>query len=313
MKVLITGGAGMVGSHVANLLSSRGDDVILVDNLSTGRKENIEESNSKVIVYFDSIASSSFFEKLDREIGKVDVIVHTAASYAVATEWTEHVLTNTLGTTHVASYAKKHSARVIYFQTALCYGENPEIQPVPLNYPRQPVASSYAISKTAGEFYLEQSGVDFVTFRLANIVGPRNLSGPLPIFYKRLLESIPCTISNSKRDFVDVRDLASVVIQAVDGKGSGAYHFSSGKDVSILDLFNEVVNVMGIKVKPQFDYQENSAGGPPSILLDPTRTYKDFAMPQLRTLHETVLGAVTYYENFGVTREITHMKNSSNG
>ena len=168
--------------------------------------------------------------------------------------------------------------------------------------------SSYAISKTAGEFYIEQSGIDYVTFRLANIVGPRNLSGPLPIFFKRITNGEKCKIANSKRDFIDVRNLAPVVVQAVDGKGSGAYHFSSGKDISILDLYKIVVKAMSLTYEPEFEYHENTAGGPPSILLDPSRTFADFEMPTLNPIEVTVEGAIEYYRKFGVSREVTHMK-----
>lgn len=76
--------------------------------------------------------------------------------------------------------------RFIYFQTALCYGTKPLHNPITLQHPKLPANSSYAISKTAAEDYLEISGLNYVSFRLANVIGPRNVSGPLPIFYQRL-------------------------------------------------------------------------------------------------------------------------------
>ena len=139
-------------------------------------------------------------------------------------------------------------------------------------------------------------------------MGPRNLSGPLPIFYKRISAGEKCVIANAKRDFIDVRNLAIVVLQAIDGRGTGAYHFSSGKDVQIIDLYKQVISAMKLDSEPEFDFQENTAGGPPSILLDPTRTYSDFDMPTLNSIKETVSGAISYYEKFGVTREVTHLK-----
>jgi len=307
VRVLITGGAGMVGSHVAELLEARGDEVIIVDKFATGRPEHL--LNIKTQYKFeDSIANESLYAQLSSQFSNIDVIVHTAASFANGNDWSDHINTNVLGTALITRLAQKFNCRLIYFQTALCYGDNPTIQPVPLEYPRQPMASSYAISKTAGEFYVEQSGVDFVTFRLANIVGPRNLSGPLPIFYKRISAGEKCVIANAKRDFIDVRNLATVVLQAIDGRGNGAYHFSSGKDVQIIDLYKKVVSAMKLDFEPEFDFQENTAGGPPSILLDPTRTYSDFDMPTLNSIEETVSGAISYYEKFGVTREVTHLK-----
>ena len=297
----------MVGSHVAELLEARGDEVIIIDNFATGRPEHL--LNLKTQYKFeDSIANESLYALLSSQFSNIDVIVHTAASFANGNDWSDHINTNVLGTALITRLAQKFNCRLIYFQTALCYGDNPTIQPVPLEYPRQPMASSYAISKTAGEFYIEQSGVDFVTFRLANIVGPRNLSGPLPIFYKRISAGEKCVIANAKRDFIDVRNLATVVLQSIDGRGNGAYHFSSGKDVQIIDLYKKVVSAMRLDFEPEYDFQENAAGGPPSILLDPTRTYLDFEMPTLNSIEETVSGAISYYEKFGVTREVTHLK-----
>ena len=307
MRVLVTGGAGMVGSHVSELLEARGDEVITVDNFATGRPEHLINL-VKADKIQDSISNEKLIDELSSRYSHIDAIVHTAASFANGNDWSDHINTNILGTALVTRLAQKYNSRLIYFQTALCYGPNPSTQPVPLDYPRQPMASSYAISKTAGEFYIEQSGIDFVTFRLANIVGPRNLSGPLPIFFKRITSGEKCTIARAKRDFIDVRDLAPVVVQAVDGKGSGAYHFSSGKDVSIIDLYKIVVKTMSLPQEPDYDYQEHVAGGPPSILLDPSRTYADFDMPVLISIESTVKGAIEYYRRYGVTREVTHLK-----
>jgi UDP-glucose 4-epimerase len=306
MAVLVTGGAGMVGSHVAELLENRGDKVIVLDNFETGRKEHLVNLTNALQIE-GSVSDKKLIEEIF-ESHDVSHVVHTAASYAVSTEWQKQIETNTLGTANIAELAKNANARVVYFQTALCYGDNPSIQPVPLDYPRQPVKSSYAISKTAGEFYLEQSGVDFVTFRLANIIGPRNLSGPLPIFFKRLSEGQACRITQSRRDFVDVRDLAEAVIHAIDGVGNGAYHFSSGSDVEITTLFEEICGQMNLDKTPNYEIVKDDSG-PKSILLDPTRTQNDFKIKSLRTLSETVSGAISYYKQYGVSREVTHMRN----
>ena len=120
-------------------------------------------------------------------------------------------------------------ARLIYFQTALCYGTKPLQTPIRLDHPIDPVNSSYAISKTAGEHYVQFSGVDWVTFRLANVIGPRNVSGPLPIFFERLSQGQKCFVTEARRDFCFAGDLAAMVVRAVDGKGHGTYHFSTGK------------------------------------------------------------------------------------
>ena len=307
MKILVTGGAGQVGSHVAELLSARGDQVVCLDNLATGRESHVRVSDNLSFLN-GSIVDPSVFNNPFGNNESADVVVHAAASYADGNAWEEDSRTNILGTINSLRYAKESNARLIYFQTALCYGLSPTIQPVPLEYPRIPSPTSYGISKTAGEFYIEQSGIDFVTFRLANIVGPRNLSGALPIFYKRLSTGQRCMIAEARRDFVDVRDLASVVVQAVDGRGNGAYHFSSGKDISILEVFNAVAKALELEPKPEYDKAPSLGSNPATILLDPAKTYADFDMPQLTDFEDTVEAAVKYYKEFGVDREVTHLK-----
>lgn len=307
MRVLVTGGAGQVGSHVAELLAERGDHVVCIDNLSTGRETHIKISKNLSLMR-GSIADQEVFKDPFGDGESADVVVHAAASYADSNAWEEDSNTNILGTINAIRFAKESNARLIYFQTALCYGLSPTIQPVPLEYPRIPAPTSYGISKTAGEFYIEQSGIDFVTFRLANIVGPRNLSGALPIFYKRLSTGQRCMIAEARRDFVDVRDLASVVVQAVDGRGRGAYHFSSGKDISILEMFNAVAKALQLDPKPEYDIAPSLGSNPATILLDPSKTYADFEMPHLTDFEDTVEAAVKYYKEFGVEREVTHLK-----
>jgi len=307
MRVLVTGGAGQVGSHVAELLADRGDQVACIDNLSTGRESHMKISKNFTFIK-GSIADQTVFKNPFGNGESADVVVHAAASYADSSAWEEDSNTNILGTINAIRFAEESNARLIYFQTALCYGLSPNIQPVPLEYPRIPAPTSYGISKTAGEFYIEQSGIDFVTFRLANIVGPRNLSGALPIFYKRLSTGQRCMIAEARRDFVDVRDLASVVVQAVDGRGRGAYHFSSGNDISILEMFNAVAKALQLDPKPEYDIAPSLGSNPATILLDPSKTYADFDMPDLTDFEDTVEAAVKYYKEFGVEREVTHLK-----
>ena len=198
--------------------------------------------------------------------------------------------------------------RFIYFQTALCYGLKPEESPITLNHPRNPQGSSYAISKTASELYLELSGLDYVTFRLANVIGPRNVAGPLPIFYQRLKDSKKCFVTRSRRDFVFVKDLAKKVISACDGIGSGAYHFSSGKDVEILKLYNCVVDAMGLTEYPSPEIRNLSEDDVESILLDPSRTFEDFGKIEFTPIEKTVKEGINYFKKFGTLGEYTHLK-----
>ena len=306
-KVIVTGGLGQIGSHVVEMLLERGDQVIAIDNLATGRREHLQD-HPKLQVVIDTIANRDMVDKLVGDF-KPDAIVHTAASYKDPDDWYNDTLTNCVGGSNIVDAAKKHGVgRFVYFQTALCYGLKPLQQPIKLDHPRLPGSSSYSITKTTNEFYLELSGIDYVTFRLANVVGPRNVAGPLPIFYQRLKDGKQCFVSNARRDFVFVKDLARVVLKAIDGTGHGAYHFSSGKDVAIQELYDAVVNALDVPGKPKAEVKELAADDVFSILLDPSRTFQDFGQIEFTSLQDTVSAAMAYYKQHGTLGEYTHLR-----
>lgn len=306
-RVLVTGGLGQIGSHVVEMLLERGDQVVAIDNLATGRREHLADHPNLTVV-IDTIADKVVVERLVSEL-KPDAIVHTAASYKDPDDWYNDTLTNCVGGSNVVDAAKKFAVgRFIYFQTALCYGLKPMQQPIRLDHPRFPGSSSYSISKTANEFYLELSGIDYVTFRLANVVGPRNVAGPLPIFYQRLKDGKQCFVTNARRDFVFVKDLARVVLKAIDGVGHGAYHFSSGTDVAIQELYDAVLTALDVPGKPKAEVKELGPDDVFSILLDPGRTFEDFGDIQFTPLQQTVSAAMDYYKKHGTLGEYTHLR-----
>jgi len=294
VKLLISGVCGQVGSHVAEMLLARGDEVLGIDNLATGRREHLVD-HQRLKVITGSIADRELVDRLFAEFKPDD--------------WYNDTLTNCVGGANLIQASKRGNiGRFIYFQTALCYGVKPMQQPIRLDHPKLPANSSYAISKTAAEDYLEISGVDYVTFRLANVVGPRNVSGPLPIFFQRLSEKKRCFVTKARRDFVFVKDLARTVLRAADGAGHGAYHFSSGKDVAIQDLYDAVVAAMELREYPAPEVRELGPDDAPSILLDPSRTFQDFGKVEFTGLGDTVAAAVEYYRKFGVQGGYTHLK-----
>lgn len=306
MKFLITGGLGQIGSHIAEMLLDRGDEVIVIDNLETGRREHLQ-NNENLTIYLNTIANRDEVFSIVQS-SKPDVIVHAAASYKSPNDWYNDTLTNCVGGCNIIEAAKKYNvSRFIYFQTALCYGQKPLEQPITLDHPRLPSGSSYAITKTTNELFLELSGIDYVTFRLANVIGPRNVAGPLPIFYQRLKDGKQCFVTESRRDFVFVKDLAKVVLKACDGIGQGAYHFSSGSDVSIIELYNAVVKAMEINVYPEPDIRSLGKDDVFSILLDPSKTLKDFGEIEFTPIQETVSQAINYFKQYGTLGEYTHL------
>jgi UDP-glucose 4-epimerase len=310
MKVLISGGLGQIGSHVAEMLLERNDEVIVIDNLATGRKEHLNE-HPKLKIIFDTISNRNLVYSLMEKF-RPDVVIHSACSYKDPDDWYNDTLTNCVGGAILVDAAKKNNVkRFIYFQTALCYGLKPIENPITLSHPRKPEGSSYAISKTANELYIEQSGIDFVTFRLANVIGPRNVAGPLPIFYQRLKDGKKCFITKSRRDFVFVKDLAHVVIKACDGVGRGAYHFSSGKDIPIIELYNAVAKAMRLNHYSKPEIKELGQDDVYSILLDPSRTFNDFGKINFTSIETTVSEAIRYYEQHGTLGEYTHLKKNN--
>tara|TARA_Y100000588_G_scaffold334659_1_gene374266 strand:+ start:531 stop:1466 length:936 start_codon:yes stop_codon:yes gene_type:complete len=310
MKVLITGGSGFVGSTLADRLTARGDSVLSIDNFETGRRDNLAASEHLRIVEGD-IADVALMESLCEDF-KPDLIAHTAASYKDPDDWSGDARTNTLGSAIVAEAAKKFAVqRVIYFQTALCYGLKPLEQPITLEHSILPDSSSYSISKTAGEQYIALSGVDYVTFRLANAYGPRNLSGPLPTFYHRLTSGKECFVMDTRRDFIFIDDLVDCVMGAVDGKGDGAYHISSGSDFSIKELYDAVVEALRLNDTPEVEVRERHPDDAPTILLDPSRTTKDFGWEVATDLTPGVQRTIEYYQNYGISETYTHLRQSN--
>lgn len=312
MKVLITGGAGHIGSHIAERLLGRGDEVFVIDNYQTGRRDNLQPQENLSIME-GSIADTELVNKCFEEF-RPEIVVHAAASYKDPQNWVEDSLTNVVGAANIAKACQNTEVkRIIYFQTALCYGLKPLEQPITLKHPYFGGAcnggSSYAISKTGGELYLELSGIDFISFRLANSYGPRNLSGPLPTFYSRLTAGKPCFVMDTRRDFIFVDDLVDVVMKAIDGMGKrGVYHVASGKDFAIKELFDATLKALNITLDKDVEVRERGVDDVYTILLDPSKTNRDFDWQVKTPLEEGIKKAIDWYKEYGISQTYTHLK-----
>jgi UDP-glucose 4-epimerase len=306
MKILITGGGGFIGSHLADRLLAGGHEVCTVDNYATSRRDNLTPQDRLAIVE-GTIADEAFFNGVMDDFAP-DAVAHAAASYKDPDAWEEDARTNALGTAIVVRASERLGVqRLLYFQTALCYGVKPEEQPITLGHPLRPYESSYAISKTAGENYIRLSGLDWVSLRLANVYGPRNLSGPLPTFFSRLTQDKACFVTDTRRDFLFVTDLVDVVVKAIDGAGSGAYHVSSGSDVSIKELFDATTSALGLG-EIDVEIRPRAADDAESILLDPSRTNADFGWQTSVSMPDGVARAIAWYREHGIEQTYTHLK-----
>ena len=312
MKILITGGAGFIGSHIAERLLSQGDEVLVIDNYATGRRDNLKPQD-RLTVIEGTIADADLVKKAFADF-RPDKVVHAAASYKDPESWEEDVLTNALGTVNVVRGAQQAEVeRFAYFQTALCYGLTPLEQPITLTHPlfsgKSEGGSSYAISKTGGEQYIELSGLDFQSFRLANAYGPRNLSGPLPTFYHRLTNDKPCFVMDTRRDFIFVEDLVDVVMGSLAGKGErGYYHIATGSDYSIKELFDATLKALDITLEEPVEVRERGADDVYTILIDPSKTQEHFGWKASTPLEQGIQKAIDYYKEFGITQTYTHLK-----
>jgi len=312
MKILITGGAGFIGSHLTDKLLADGHQVLVIDNYQTGRRDNLK-SHKNLTVIEGTIADAELVNKIFDEF-KPDRVVHAAASYKNPENWLEDAMTNIIGTINVVRASQKLAVlRLIYFQTSLCYGIKPLEQPITLKHPlfsgKYAGGSSYAISKTAGELYIELSGLDFISFRLANAYGPRNISGPLPTFYQRLTNNKPCFVMDTRRDFIFIDDVIELVIKSLKGMGSrGYYHISSGSDYSIKELFDATVKALGLKLDKEVEVRPRGVDDAPSILLDPTKTQKDFDWKATTPLEIGIKKAMEWYKTHDISQTFTHLK-----
>jgi UDP-glucose 4-epimerase len=308
VRVLITGGAGFIGSHLADRLLARGDEVLAIDNFETARHDNLGEHDNLTLIE-GTIVDRSLVDDAFSSFSP-DVVAHAAASYKDPANWSEDAATNAVGTANVVQASQEANVgRFVYFQTALCYGLHPLEQPITLEHPLRPNASSYAISKTAGEHYVALSDLDWISLRLANAYGPRNVSGPLPTFFQRLTDDKPVFVMDTRRDFIYVQDLIDLVVAALDGQGEGgAYHASSGSDFSIKELFDATVAALALDPAPEVEVRERNPDDTYTILLDPSRTQAEFSWSPTTPLEQGVAAAVAYYRDHGIEETYTHLK-----
>jgi UDP-glucose 4-epimerase len=259
MKVLLTGGAGFIGSHVADQLLARGHEVAIVDDLSSGKKENISEG---AVFYEQDIRDgcAEVFEEF-----KPDALSHQAAQMDVRRSVREPDFdadVNVLGTLRMLESCVRYGARRVIFASTggAVYGEQLEF-PAPEDHPQYPI-SPYGVSKLAGErylhFYQTQYGLPYVALRYANVYGPRQdphgEAGVVAIFCKNLAVGRESTINGSgeqTRDYVYVGDVARANVLALEGDApSGSYNVGTGIETSVNELYEVLCEISGRDLPP---------------------------------------------------------------
>jgi UDP-glucose 4-epimerase len=242
VRAIVTGGAGFIGSHVVDALAARGDDIVVVDSLVTGKREHVPASADLV--------EHDIREPLDDVFDRVrpEAVFHLAAQadVRVAVERPdEDAAVNVLGTVNVLEAARRHGAQIVFSSTGgAVYGEcnEPAVETKPL----QPV-SPYGTSKLAGEEYLSTYnrlyGTIHVALRYANVYGPRQdphgEAGVVAIFLGALARGEQAHIFGDgaqTRDYVYVGDVARATLSAV-GQEGGVFNIGTGRETSVLELY----------------------------------------------------------------------------
>ena len=258
MKILVSGGAGFIGSHLVDRLIKDGHQVVVIDNLFTGKKENL---NPKAKFYKVDIQSPKISQIFKKE--KPEVVFHLAAQVDLRKSVEnpiESAKVNILGSLNILENCQKFKIKKIIFSSTggAIYGEA-KIISTPEDYPTNPL-SPYGIEKLTIEKYLDYYWkifkISYISLRLANVYGPRQNSkgeaGVIAIFCDKMLcgkQPIIYGLGCQTRDFVFVDDVAEANILAMESKKIGIFNIGTGKETDINTVFEKIKKLIGVKCK----------------------------------------------------------------
>lgn len=265
-KVLVTGGAGFVGSHLVDRLIQEGFDVVVLDNLSTGSLENIRAHMGKRGFHFVR-GDVVIRDVVRRVLRDVECVFHLAAIASVDFSMRRPDLVNRVnvaGTINLLEESRRANVkRFLFASSCAVYGEPVKI-PVDEEHPTRPL-SPYGASKLAAEHYCmvyhKVYGLETVVLRLFNVYGPRQERSPyggvISRFIDRLRRKLPPIIFGDgaqTRDFIHVKDAIEALMLASKAKGRASMMFNigSGTEVSIRDIAERLIRIFGLKVRPVY-------------------------------------------------------------
>ena len=304
MKVLLTGGAGFIGSHVADLYLKHGYEVVIVDDLSTGRASNL---NPKATFHRLDIRDRDLSEVFERE--QPDFVNHHAAQIDVRRSVEDPLFdadVNVLGSLNVIECARKYGVkRFVYISTGgAVYGE-PEYLPCDEAHPIKPICP-YGASKHIVEHYLHMyhvnHGLKYTILRYPNVYGPRQdpngEAGVVAIFTGEMLADKRVTIygdGEQERDFVYVGDCAQANLLALQSESSGVYNLGSGTGKSVNQLFSTLQTITTYTLQPV--YGPARLGETRRIYLEATRARQELGWQPRVSLMEGLRRTVAYFES----------------
>ena len=260
MRYIVTGGAGFIGSSIVKKLVARGDDVTVIDNLNTGKEENLKSVIDKITFLKDSILNRELLEKQSQNI---DGIFHQAALASVQDSFSkldEYHGVNVNGTENILKLAKKNDFRVVYASSSSVYG-NPERIPIKESDKKNPI-NPYAETKLKKEqlaIKYSEMGVKVIGLRYFNVFGKgqsKEYAGVLKLFLERIRDKLPPKINGDGtqfRDFVYVEDVADANIMSMDSDiNHGFYNVGTNTSITILDLAKTIIKSSGLDIQPIF-------------------------------------------------------------
>jgi len=309
-KILVTGGAGFIGSHLVDRLIELGHRVVVLDDLSCGKKENI---NKKVKFYKIDICNPKIFEIFKKE--KPDIVYHLAFQINVRKSVEnpiENAKTNIFGSLNILENCRKYKVKKFIFASSVGVYGNPKFLPIQENHPLNPI-SPYSITKLTIEKYLQfyqTQGLDFVSLRFSNIYGPRQLSeigegGVVAIFIKKLLRGGRPTIfgnGNQTRDFLYVADAVEAAFLALKAKAGSIYNVSTNTETKIKDLLNLISKILNKKVKPI--YKPLSRGEIISSRIDYSKIKRELGWRPKWSLEKGLVKTISWFKNLGGFKKI---------
>lgn len=287
MKIVVTGGAGFIGSHIVDAYVADGHDVTVIDNLSTGKESNLNEKADFIATDVSTPEVIAILKKI-----KPDVINHHAAQIDVRRSVADphfDMTVNIGGIVNIIEAAKETKPQKIIFASSggTVYGEQLEF-PATESHSLHPL-NPYGINKLTSEHYLyylqKNFNVPYVALRYANIYGPRQNphgeAGVIAIFIKKLLKNEPITINgdgNQTRDYVFVKDVAAINRLAVSKNLTGAYNVGNGIELSVNDVCENIQKILRNTQVPH--HGPAKIGEPERSSLDATKIRKAIDVPQ---------------------------------
>lgn len=290
--ILITGGAGFIGSHVSDALLAKGHAVRILDDLSTGKRANLQLQHPRLQLIEGDVADAAL---VAQAAAGCKAVVHLAAVASVQASVEDPVKThqsNFIGTLNVCEAMRLNGIRrVVYASSAAVYGNNGEGQSITEDTPKAPL-TPYAVDKLAGEqyldFYRRQHGLDPVVFRFFNIFGPRQdpsspYSGVISIFAERATQGKPITVfgdGEQTRDFLYVGDLVQVILRALELNEiqEGAVNIGLNQATSLNQLLAALEQVVGSL--PPVAYGSARPGDIRHSRADNSRLLARFGLPE---------------------------------